>query len=139
MSRIIVSFIAPTVRNKRVLTTGEFLRKFAKSSSSSVFVEHVVCFSIELLKTSMEKVMSDMADMIKEIVGLLKRKVKIERLSLTIKFACLLFLSRLIVRRFPNYNQPLFKEIHAWNHVVRLLTQNLLLFFSFPTDGARFS
>jgi len=35
--------------------------------------------------------MSDMVDMIKEIVGLLKPKVKLDNLSLAIKFAYLLF------------------------------------------------
>ena len=52
--------------------------------------------------------MSDMVDMIKEIVGLLKPKVNLDNLSFAIKFAYLLFLSCLIVRRFPNYNPPLF-------------------------------
>jgi len=56
--------------------------------------------------------MSDMVDMIKEIVGLLKPKVKLDNLSLAIKFAYLLFLSCLIVRRFPNCNPPLF--MHSW-------------------------
>ena len=52
-------------------------------------VEDRVLFSLELLKSTLEKVMADMEDTMKEIVELLKPKVDSDILVLLFSSSCL--------------------------------------------------